>query len=1024
MNIRNIFFALFILFPAYAAGIEITDSRDIVAEDGQCSLREAVEAINNANQDVQTGIGAGECDISGGDTITLAPETYTLDGGAGPLEIRARIILEGGLNPDDTVISGAEVTKVMYVTGVGDLTLRNLTITKGKADNGAGIYIEPQGAAALKRVYVHNNNTADGGLGGGIYNEGNLSLQEVQLWSNTAIEGGGIYNAGVLNITGGSIGRNGENRAERGGGIYHSATSFFPFTSLKKMDIEGVAVSGNYAAFEGGGIYVESSTLLTLTINIANSTVSGNRTGGDGGGIFYNCVSTPLSIRNSTFSGNEAIGGGGGLYHNNSAGITIEHSTFSRNHAEIGGGIKNCCDGSVSISHTIVAGNSASNSQDVYGTFISNDYNLIGNSDGSEGFNGGGAPSNNDQTGSATVPIAPRLDPLQNNGGGTETHALQPESPAIDTGNPEVSTSEHDQRGLGYLRVQDGDGDGNAKIDIGAFELQSLQFEVYEVLDDGTREIIDDTTAVNFPSTTTGVPIKKTFVLQNSGRPLVLNSVYLSAAEDFTLLDPLANPITLFQGDTLDFMVQSDARKEGDFSDEVSIGINVAGDNPFSFLITGAVVPSEPKIEVLQQEHIVQPGETIDFGSTYSGISISKVFTVRNLGDASLIIDQFSIPDGFSVSGISEDSAVTVSPGSETSLQVVLDAEFPGSFKGPLFFYNENGEEIFYFYLSGTVQENPVVLPDEIPSEPAEEEGTNEEPPEEPEPGECADRNDKKCSDETDFAEPPAFTPDLDRHEDNEVIVDLDAGWRHTCMLTNRGRITCSGRDNYGQSAPPEELGLKGLAAGSNHNCAFRSDGRITCWGNEDSGQPPQNSAGLVQLSAGGIHSCALDSNGQIICWGYNFYGQTNPPQQADFTAISAGGFHSCALKRNNRAVCWGRDNYGQSSAPEDLEFTQISAGEYHTCALQTNGRIRCWGDNYSGQSDPPDYFDFTQISSGEEHSCGLRRNNRAICWGLNDDGQAKPPSSEAGFILISAGGYHTCALTKNARTVCWGRKP
>ena len=61
--------------------------------------------------------------------------------------------------------------------------------------------------------------------------------------------------------------------------------------------------------------------------------------------------------------------------------------------------------------------------------------------------------------------INPQLGPLQNNGGPTLTHALLPNSPAINTGNPTFAPPPAtDQRGVGFPRVQ------QARIDIGAFE--------------------------------------------------------------------------------------------------------------------------------------------------------------------------------------------------------------------------------------------------------------------------------------------------------------------------------------------------------------------------------------------------------------------------------------------------------------------------------------------------------------------------------------------------------------------------
>jgi hypothetical protein len=62
----------------------------------------------------------------------------------------------------------------------------------------------------------------------------------------------------------------------------------------------------------------------------------------------------------------------------------------------------------------------------------------------------------------------PLLDSLRDNGGGTATHALRPGSPAIDSGD-DLDCPLTDQRG--EIRPQDGNGDGMAVCDVGAYEV-------------------------------------------------------------------------------------------------------------------------------------------------------------------------------------------------------------------------------------------------------------------------------------------------------------------------------------------------------------------------------------------------------------------------------------------------------------------------------------------------------------------------------------------------------------------------
>ena len=69
--------------------------------------------------------------------------------------------------------------------------------------------------------------------------------------------------------------------------------------------------------------------------------------------------------------------------------------------------------------------------------------------------------------GTTNIDANPLLGPLAYNGGFSMTHALFHGSPAIDSGNSSVNVSP-DQRG--FLRPYDGDGDGLAQPDMGAYE--------------------------------------------------------------------------------------------------------------------------------------------------------------------------------------------------------------------------------------------------------------------------------------------------------------------------------------------------------------------------------------------------------------------------------------------------------------------------------------------------------------------------------------------------------------------------
>jgi hypothetical protein len=253
------------------------------------------------------------------------------------------------------------------------------------------------------------------------------------------------------------------------------------------VEVTNSTVSGNSAGGgRGGGIHNGEGG----TVKVTNSTLSGNTVGGFfafggigfGGGI-YNDNGT-VEVTNSTLSGNQATkpgSSGAGIY-NQAGTVTLTNSTLSGNIANpsttdpfliitipvpgSGGGIWN--GGTVNVKNTIIAQNTAATGPDVFGSFASGGYNLIGDGTGSTGFTAVG-----DRVGTTAAPIDPLLNPLADNGGPTQTRALQPGSPAINGGDPAfVLTSGpfigppfYDQRGISpFNRVSGG------IIDIGAFE--------------------------------------------------------------------------------------------------------------------------------------------------------------------------------------------------------------------------------------------------------------------------------------------------------------------------------------------------------------------------------------------------------------------------------------------------------------------------------------------------------------------------------------------------------------------------
>jgi hypothetical protein len=154
-----------------------------------------------------------------------------------------------------------------------------------------------------------------------------------------------------------------------------------------------------------------------------------------------------LTADNSTLLYNAALASGGAILNQPSGTALLTSLTISLNSASGGGGL-DVAGGLVLLRNCIVAGNQnadGSAASDIGGAVDpGSSYNLIGTSDGLTGISDG---VNHNRIGTAASPLDPRLGPLGDQGGPTQTTALLAGSIALDTGEPALAGTP-DQRGV------------------------------------------------------------------------------------------------------------------------------------------------------------------------------------------------------------------------------------------------------------------------------------------------------------------------------------------------------------------------------------------------------------------------------------------------------------------------------------------------------------------------------------------------------------------------------------------------
>lgn len=371
-----------------------------------------------------------------GDTIVFnvsLPATITLS--SGPLLLDKALSIEGPGAGQLTLSGDGE--RVISITHAS-VFVSDLAIAGGYTlGDGGGAWIASDATLRLDGVALRDN-WATGGYGGGIYNQGVLSVTRSTFYGNVAvIGGGGLYNLGTAALDGVMLDGN--------------------------LSAIGAGFSGGIANAGEGNLVMANSTLKNsrsawdaglsnggdASTTILNSTISANTATAEHGGIGnYG----DMTLVNCTVSGNSAGSDGGGIY--NTGSLTLTNVTLAYNQTEHGGGGGlHVSGGAATLQNTLLAANSGS-APDCSGTLNSQGHNLIGNLAGCTLAGAGGG----DLTGAA-----PGLGQLQDNGGQTWTLALAPCSAAVDMGKP-LSCPSTDQRGMPR----------QGPCDIGAYELAPL----------------------------------------------------------------------------------------------------------------------------------------------------------------------------------------------------------------------------------------------------------------------------------------------------------------------------------------------------------------------------------------------------------------------------------------------------------------------------------------------------------------------------------------------------------------------
>ena len=267
--------------------------------------------------------------VSGnGDVIVIADGTYSGSGNVDLDFLGSNVTVQSASgNPSQTVIdckgsSSAYHRGFYFHNGETRAVVQGITIKNGYIDYGGAVDVQSSSAVTLTNCIFTKNISTSNGSGGGIYNDGRVTLNSCTLSQNSAQNGngGGLDNTGIATLTNCLISQN--MTSYNGGGVgnrnqvtltnctftQNSATgNGGGLMNYSQATLINCKFMGNTAT-NGGGCYTDSYN-FTMT----NSILIQNNADSDGGGLYndYDAI-----VTNCTVTQNAASSTGGGYYNN------------------------------------------------------------------------------------------------------------------------------------------------------------------------------------------------------------------------------------------------------------------------------------------------------------------------------------------------------------------------------------------------------------------------------------------------------------------------------------------------------------------------------------------------------------------------------------------------------------------------------------------------------------------------------------------------------------------------------------
>ncbi|XP_050203425.1 ultraviolet-B receptor UVR8 [Mercurialis annua] len=245
---------------------------------------------------------------------------------------------------------------------------------------------------------------------------------------------------------------------------------------------------------------------------------------------------------------------------------------------------------------------------------------------------------------------------------------------------------------------------------------------------------------------------------------------------------------------------------------------------------------------------------------------------------------------------------------------------------------------------------------------------------------------------------------------ENQHLKSIACGGAHTLFLTETGHVYATGLNDFGQLGvsgnlsytvdPIRVFGLQKeilqISAGYHHSCAITVDGELYIWGRNSNGQlglgkqaksvvplPTKveclSGLSIKMVALASEHSIAVTDSGEVLSWGGGGSGRLGHGNKS-----SIFGFRTSNSEYTPRCI----------KKLEEVKVQSVAAGLLHSACIGVNGSVFVFGE-----------MSVDRLGFGEANGAG-------IPYVVGKLQCAKD---------VSCGGYHTCVVTSGGELYAWG---